>query len=239
VSCPSGRFPPRWVRARIALVAAAFCALAPAASAQQAAVPVEHSPAHLPVIGGSLIFAQGAGFAGSGTLRSFGGRLHYGTGTVRLVAGAHWVSTDFEGLDDGFGLQGSVALSLVRPRPARAVDAQVGFGWLRLDTDTGEGIDFFDLPIGVGIGIYAPTPAGPAELWAAPRVHLRHVELPNDVASATRIGPGASAGVRFTLAGPQAGFDLILDGLTLRDPVRDDWRFMGSVSLGLHLLLLR
>lgn len=238
--CPSGRSIRRHVRGPIGLlVGCLLFTLAPAAAAQQAGIPVEHSPAHLPVIGGAVVFAQGAGYVGTGTLRSLGGRLHYGTGTAQLKAGLHHVFTDFAGFDDGLGVQASFALSLVQPRPARAIDAQIGFGWLSIDTDAGDGIDFIDVPLGVGIGIYAPTPAGPAELWAAPRVHLRHVTMPGDDADATRIGPGASAGLRFTLAGPQAGFDLILDGLMLRDPTEDDWRFMGSFSLGLHLLLLR
>jgi hypothetical protein len=210
-----------------------------AAGAQQAGIPVDYSPAHLPVVGGSILFAQGGGFAGSGTLRSLGARLHYATGIVQLKAGGAAVSTDVDRLDGGMGLHAAVALSLIAPRPARAVNAQIGVGWVRLDSDVGSDLTTFDVPFGVGVGIYAPTPAGPAELWVAPRVHLRHVDFGAGADSATRIGPGASAGLRFTLAQPQAGFDLVLDGMTLRDPFQDGWSFIGSVNLGLHLLLLR
>lgn len=239
MSIPLPPVRPRAARGVAAWTAFVLTTAPMAAGAQQAGVPVDYSPAHLPVVGGSIIFAQSGGFAGSGTLRSLGARLHYATGTVQLKAGGAAVSTDVDGLDGGMGLHAAVALVLIPPRPARAVNAQIGVGWVRLDSDVGSDLTTFDVPIGVGVGIYAPTPAGPAELWVAPRVHLRHVDFGANEDSATRIGPGASAGLRFTLAQPQAGFDLVLDGMTLRDPIEEGWNFIGSVSLGLHLLLLR
>lgn len=233
---------PAAARVRLALLVALLPSLpAVPAGAQQAGLPIEHSPAHLPVAGFHLDFGQGSGFAGSGRLRSLGGRLHFALSGAQLVLGAHHVSGDADAFDDGIGLQGTVAVQLLEARPAKTMNVQAGLGWLRLESETGGKLVLIDVPVGVAFGLYAPTPLGPAELWAAPRLHLRHADISgNDVAAdGTRVGPGASAGVRFTFANTQAGFGLALDGLVLRDPSREAWRFLGSFGLSLHLLLLR
>lgn len=213
-----------------------------AAAAQQPGLPVDHSPAHLPVTGVHLDFGQGSGFAGTGRLRSFGGRLHHAFGGLQLMAGVHRVSTDREGLEDGYGAQASLAFRVLEPRPRRVANVQAGVGWARLDdTAGGGGVTLVDVPLSVSLGAYLPTPLGPAEAWVAPRAHVRHVSrtavgVEDD---GTSIGPGGSVGLRFTLADAQAGFSIALDGMTLRDPVEDEWRFLGAFQLALHLLLLR
>lgn len=213
-----------------------------AASAQQAGLPVDHSPAHLPVFGFHLDFGRGSGYAGTGTLRSLGGRLQLSFDDVQIIAGAHHVNPERDVFEPGLGVQGTVALRLLEPRPRRVANVQAGIGWLRLDATGGGDLTFIDIPIGVSIGAYLPTPLGPAEAWAAPRVQLRHVS--QDVAGAadddgTFLGGGGSVGLRFTLADAQAGFSIAVDGLALRDPVEDDWRLLGAFDLALHLLLLR
>lgn len=210
-------------------------------TAQQAGLPVDQSPAHLPVFGMHLDFGLGAGYANTGRLRSIGARAHFAREDVQLLAGFHRVSPGHDALENGYGVQATIAWRLLRPRPRRVANIQAGLGWLRFDEEDGDGaITIVDVPLSFALGAYLPTPLGPAEAWVAPRAHVRHASgaLSPTGEGVTRIGPGASAGFRFTLADQQAGASISVDGLALDDPA-GGWRVLGSFQLGLHLLLLR
>ncbi len=223
--------------ARAAILGCLTFCLPASARGQHAGLPIDHAPAHQPVVGVHLDFGVGAGYADTGRLLSLGGRVQAMAGPLQFTLGGHNVSPEADGLKDGIGLQATAALQLHAARPARTTNVQVGFGIVQFEVEGGGEINFIDIPVSLGVGIYAPTPVGPAETWIAPRVHFRQVDAP--VGDGWRVGPGASAGLRFTHAEWQTGFGLTLDGFALRDPVGSGWRFMGSFALSLHLLLLR
>lgn len=229
------------VRRLASLASLASCALAAPVTAQEPGLPVYHSPAHLPVRGVLADFGIGAGYAGTGRLLSYGGRLQSAFDAIQIFAGVHGVSPDADGLGSGIGLEAAIAWRLLEPRPRRVANLQVGVAWTDIDaTGDRDGITFFDVPLSASLGAYLPTPAGPAEAWIAPRVHLRHtaVDTP-DFEGGTYVGPGLSAGLRFTTAAPQLGGSIAVDGLGLKDPATDSWRLLTAVSLTVHWLLLR
>ena len=207
--------------------------------AQHAGLPVDHSPTHRRVVGGHLDFGQSGGFAGTGTLRSLGVRGHVAEGHYQLLVGVHSVSPEANGLEAGIGLGATVALQLESAQPLRTSNVQAGFGIVRLDREAGGSVTMIDLPVSLAVGLDVPTRAGTAEAWIAPRVHVRHLEISRSDAidDGTRVGAGASTGLRFTFDDAHAGFGLALDGMGLRDPQDDGWRFIAAFGLSLHLLL--
>lgn len=211
-----------------------------ALAAQQPGLPVEHSPAHLPVRGILADFGVGAGYAGTGTLVSFGGRLQTAFDRVQIMAGAHAISPSSDALDTGLGIEATIAVQLSPARPRRVINAQVGFAWTDFGAvDDDVGITFIDVPLSLAVGAYLPTPKGPAEAWFAPRLHIRHTANRRSFDPGTRVGPGLSAGLRFTTAAPQLGGSISVDALGMDDPARDGWRVLTSFDITLHLLLLR
>jgi hypothetical protein len=210
-------------------------------SAQHAGLPVDHSPAHRSVVGGHLDFARSDGFAGTGALRSLGVRAHVATGRFQLIAGGHRVAPEASGLENGIGLGATVALQLEAAQPLRTSNVQAGLGIVRLDREAGGSLTMVDLPISVAVGLDLPTLVGTAEAWFAPRMHLRHLEISksDELDDGTRVGAGASTGIRFTFDDAQAGFGITLDGMSLRDPRADGGRFIAAFGLSLHVLLDR
>jgi hypothetical protein len=207
--------------------------------AQHAGLPVDHSPAHRRVAGGHLDFGQSGGFAGTGALRSLGVRGHVAAGRYQLTLGGHSVSPEANGLEDGIGLGATIALQLEAANLLRTANVQAGFGIVHLGREAGGSVTMIDLPLSLAVGLDMPTRAGPAETWIAPRLHVRHLEISesDEIADGTRVGAGASAGLRFTFDDAHAGFGLALDGMGLPDPQDDEWRFIAAFALSLHLLL--
>lgn len=219
---------------RILLIAAVLLYPPPAASGQRPGFPVLYAPSHTPVIGGAVEFGVGGGTAGTGTLLSAGGRLNLSLGTQwQVMAGAAWVGAGEEGVEDGVAIQGTIAMRVREPRPTIGVNVQAGVSVLDLDA-----VSILDVPIGVGIGLYGPTPLGPAEFFVAPRLHVRRFDVTGRD-DETVAGGGISGGLSYTHASAQVGLSISGDLLVLRDPAEDAVRATGALGITFHLLRLR
>jgi hypothetical protein len=219
---------------RILLIAGVLAGGASGASGQRPGFPVLYAPAHTPVVGGAVEFGVGGGTAGTGTLVSAGGRLNLSLGVRwQVMAGAAWVGAGEEGVEDGVAFQGTIAMRLREPRPTIGVNVQAGASVLDMDA-----VSILDVPLGVGIGLYGPTPLGPAEFFVAPRLQVRRFDVAGGD-DETVAGGGVSAGLSYTHASAQVGFSISGDLLVMRDPAEDAVRATGALGVTVHMLRLR
>jgi hypothetical protein len=171
----------------------------------------------------------------------YGARVIHAAGRLQFGAGVARISPDADFLETGTVLHATFAVQLQEPRPRRAVNLQLGFGATSIDAESGGTLRVIDVPLSLAVGSFAPTPVGPAELWAAPRLHVRRTST--SVASAddaeTHIGPGLSMGLNFTFARSQLGLDVATEFLAMKDPAADAWRGLVAGSVSLHLLIAR
>ena len=207
--------------------------IAAPAAGQFTSLPLHLSPNIDPRLR-TITVAGDLGFLRENTpgLRPLAARLVLNLGRVSVTAGAG-VLHDAD-LDDEFTLGGAVGYDLASSSGGRpTVTVQAGAGHVRMAGTPGEGLDRWDLPLGIGFAWNVPALEVAIEPWLAPRAHVRFTELAADDAE-THFGFGASAGLNLThTIGP--GLHVGTDLLWIDDPFGGATRVEFVLSAGLHM----
>lgn len=197
---------------RLASLAVALAALAPAAGAQGRALPLVNNG-----VPGGVSVAADVAFPsdeyGGGT--ALGANIHAGIGLVGLSAQVGRHSRDGEGLDDITSLGGTATLRLFGgPLVPFRVLLQGGYARWDWQEDDITGLSQSRLTGSLGFAATIPVPAFALKPWVAPRIE--------------RLDAGGDAHVDFGISG---GFELgFLNGLSLRASYDKTWVTRGNFS---------
>ncbi|HEX9107818.1 MAG TPA: hypothetical protein VF832_11330 [Longimicrobiales bacterium] len=224
---------------RVAAVACVLLALAPEARAQRPASAFLDLPSQVPDYGGFLRYGRG-NMPVVGSLNSFGAGVRAGRGED--LAGVGAAAFTGETLDGtGWGVDGVLGRRLRQPFPGQyglGLGGRLAAAYTHIPTAVGT-LKVVDASAAVGGGPYVPTPFGTVELWAMPRLQLRHLDntSPGFHGTQNSVGPGLSFGAAYiSRSAVGKGVNVGGDVVGLKDPGSDHLRARWSFAVELQLL---
>ncbi len=223
------------VRASVGVLLPALIAVVSPASGQLASRPVYLDPGPaLSVTELTIAVGYGHGYRAVSNRRLLNGDIALGFGHVRIRAAAGALTSGEGGQQTQTARAADITLQLKETIQFPVLSLLFGIGHHAIDDSLAGDVAQIDFPLGLGVGVYAPTPSGiTARLWLGPRFQMRYTsrEVGQLKSSDWNAGGGLSIGLACRLPG-EIMAQLAADWLMINDAFDPKTHHEVTIGLG-------